>query len=105
MTGIRKALPGSQVIKHADRSFIGMGDCSITWQQTISWVEFKCWIPGKTWNGGDVPVEKIAAESEKQLEFMQKMSREAHLSAYIVRTVRRWGKDPNYKSLETFQMG
>jgi hypothetical protein len=99
MTGIRAALPGAQVLKHADRSFIGMGDCSVTWNQTISWLEFKCWIPGVRWDGHDIPVQKIAMESKAQLEFMQKMSAHAHLSAYICwawksRRIALWVLDP-----------
>lgn len=40
-TGLRKALPTSVVIKHADKSMIGMVDASITFNKKTIWVEYK----------------------------------------------------------------
>ncbi len=38
---LRKALPGCEVIKHADKSMIGMVDASITYNKKTLWVEYK----------------------------------------------------------------
>ena len=38
---LRKALPGCEVIKHADKSMIGMLDASITYNKKTVWVEYK----------------------------------------------------------------
>lgn len=42
MKQMRERLPGSVVIKHSDKSMIGVMDCSITWRRRPgTWVEFK----------------------------------------------------------------
>lgn len=41
MTLLRQELPGSVVVKHADKSFIGLPDCSVNWNSRTLWLEFK----------------------------------------------------------------
>lgn len=38
---LRKALPGCEVIKHADKSMIGMVDASVTFNKKTIWMEYK----------------------------------------------------------------
>lgn len=40
-TDLRRALPGSEVIKHADKSMIGMVDASVTSNRKTLWIEYK----------------------------------------------------------------
>lgn len=41
-TDLRRALPGCEVIKHADKSMIGMVDASVTYgKQPTLWIEYK----------------------------------------------------------------
>lgn len=40
-TDFRKTLPGAEVIKHADKSMIGMVDASITFNKRTLWIEYK----------------------------------------------------------------
>jgi hypothetical protein len=40
-TDFRKAVPGAEVIKHADKSMIGMVDASITFNKRTLWIEYK----------------------------------------------------------------
>lgn len=44
-TDIRKALPGCEVIKHADKSMIGLVDASHTYNKKTTWVEYKLITP------------------------------------------------------------
>ena len=38
---LRQALPGCVVIKHADKSMIGMVDASVTFNNKTVWMEYK----------------------------------------------------------------
>jgi hypothetical protein len=38
---LRLALPGAEVIKHADKSMIGMVDASVTFNKQTLWMEYK----------------------------------------------------------------
>lgn len=38
---MREALPGCEVIKHADKSMIGMVDASLTANKHTVWIEYK----------------------------------------------------------------
>lgn len=40
-TDFRKAVPGAEVIKHADKSIIGMVDASITFNKRTLFIEYK----------------------------------------------------------------
>lgn len=40
-TDFRKAVLGAEVIKHADKSMIGMVDASITFNKRTLWIEYK----------------------------------------------------------------
>jgi hypothetical protein len=40
-TKLRQALPGCVVIKHADKSMIGMVDASVTFNNKTVWLEYK----------------------------------------------------------------
>jgi hypothetical protein len=42
---LRKALPGCEVIKHADKSMIGMVDASVTYNKKTLWLEYKFICP------------------------------------------------------------
>jgi hypothetical protein len=92
MSQLRLALPGSEVVKHRDASMIGLLDCSVTWNKTISWIEFKRWLPSKEWStrfehfgaSVEIPFEKIAEESPTQYDMAKRMQVQASLCLYIV---------------------
>jgi len=44
-TDLRKAVPGCEVIKHADKSMIGMVDASLTYNKQTIWMEYKLITP------------------------------------------------------------
>jgi hypothetical protein len=81
-TKLRQALPGCVVIKHADKSMIGMVDASVTFNYQTIWMEYKCIKPatkGVVWRefmktGAWSPLE-VAAASPTQFEFAKTLAR------------------------------
>lgn len=83
-TKLRQALPGAVVIKHADRSMIGMVDASVTYNNKTVWMEYKFISPGTKGvttqfmrDGSWSPIE-VAKASPKQFEFAQGLARVSH---------------------------
>lgn len=99
MKQMRERLPGSVVIKHSDKSMIGVMDCSITWRRRPgTWVEFKlvncpmgAMIPTVMRKRNAIKpdydwkslVTTVGKKSPTQWEFSQKMGREG-LSFHVV---------------------
>jgi hypothetical protein len=83
MTALRKRLPGAVVIKHRDASFIGLPDCSVTYNGRTYWLEFKLWQPPKKWDGTSCPVISIAEKSPVQYKMMQRLNFAA-VAFYVV---------------------
>lgn len=84
MTALRKRLPEAVIIKHRDASFIGLPDCSVTFNGSAFWIEFKLWQPPKKWDGVTCDVQAIAEKSPAQYEMMKRMARAANCAWYIV---------------------
>lgn len=80
-TLFRQTVPGAEVIKHADKSMIGMCDASITFNKKTLWLEYK-FIGPKTkgvhagfmrdglWNG-----EIVAEASPTQFAMMKRLAK------------------------------
>lgn len=81
-TKLRQALPGCVVIKHADRSMIGMVDASVTFNNKTVWMEYKIVKPatkGVAWrafmrDGVWSPLE-VASASPTQFEFAKALAK------------------------------
>lgn len=80
-TDLRQALPGAVVIKHADKSMIGMVDASVTFNNKTVWMEYKYIRPAtkgvtaafmKT--GQWSPLD-VASASPTQFAFAQSLAR------------------------------
>lgn len=80
MSALRKRLPDAVVIKHRDASFIGLPDCSVTFNGRVWWLEFK--LLTKTLSFGDV--ERVAAKSPVQYKMMMRMDSAATEANYIM---------------------
>lgn len=82
---LRIALPGCEVIKHADKSMIGMVDASVTYNKHTVWIEYK-FICGTTkgvlaseFNQfGEWKAEKVAAASPTQFEKAKSLAHAGH---------------------------
>lgn len=72
---LRKALPGCEVIKHADKSMIGLPDASITFNKRTIWVEYKLVVPRVD---GSWDHEKIAAASPTQFQRCKNLAQVGH---------------------------
>lgn len=93
MKKMRQRLPNAEIIKHHDASMIGLLDCSITHNDHIWWAEFKLFTPPVKWSypcgrivdgksavaaaDGEIPYEKIAAESSTQFALAKRLARAA----------------------------
>src|SRR5258708_33371152 len=81
-TSLRQALPGGVVIKHADKSMIGMVDASVTYNKKTVWMEYKYIRPntkGVVWRefmktGAWSPLA-VASESPTQFAFAQSLAK------------------------------
>ena len=84
-TELRKALPGCEVIKHADKSMIGMVDASVTYNKTTVWMEYKYIRPataGVVWReflhkGVWTPLA-VAQASPTQFETTKRLAHAGH---------------------------
>lgn len=84
-TDLRKALPGCEVIKHADKSLIGMVDASVTFNKKTVWIEYKYIKPatkGVQWRpflkeGIWSPLE-VASASPTQFDMAKRLARAGH---------------------------
>lgn len=81
-TKLRQALPGAVVIKHADKSMIGMVDASVTFNNKTVWMEYKIIKPvTKGVNGrafmsdGVWSTLEVAQASPTQFEFAKGLAR------------------------------
>lgn len=82
---LRKALPGCEVIKHADKSMIGMVDASVTFNQKTVWLEYKYIMPktkGVQWRpflkeGIWNPLD-VASASPTQFDMAKRLARAGH---------------------------
>lgn len=81
-TQLRQALPGCVVIKHADKSMIGMVDASVTFNNQTVWMEYKYIKPatkGVAWREfmktGAWEPRNVASASPTQFEFAKGLAR------------------------------
>jgi hypothetical protein len=83
-TDLRKALPGCEVIKHADKSMIGMVDASFTYNKKTVWCEYK--FIGPTTKGvyaafmhdGWWTPSQVANASPTQFEMAKRLATAGH---------------------------
>lgn len=81
---LREALPGAVVVKHADKSMIGLVDSSVTFNKMTLWIEYKLITP--TTKGvhsyfahtGDWNCEEVAASSPTQYDMAKKLASSGH---------------------------
>jgi hypothetical protein len=94
-TSLRQALPGCVVIKHADKSMIGMVDASVTYNKKTVWMEYKYIKPatkGVVWRyfmkaGIWSPLE-VAASSPTQFDFAKTLAKAGRcVYLYSIHTV------------------
>lgn len=85
-TDMRKALPGCEVIKHADKSMIGMVDASYTFNMKTVWVEYKLIAPttkGVVWRDflkhGHWNPKEVAMASPTQYATACRLATAGHL--------------------------
>ncbi len=89
MKMLREMLPGAIVVKHQDRSMIGLPDCSVTWGKRPScWLEFKLVeCPKKYQDFCELEWEALARtagqKSPVQWQFMMNAARQG-LSFHVV---------------------
>lgn len=83
-TDFRKAVPGCEVIKHADKSMIGLVDASFTFNKRTLWVEYK-FIGPKTkgvytsfMRDGVWSPEAVAEASPTQAATARRLARAGH---------------------------
>lgn len=89
-TDFRKALPGCEVIKHADKSLIGMVDASYTYNKKTLWVEYKLIAPatnGVVWRdflhkGIWSPLD-VAKASSTQFETAKRLATAGHCCYFM----------------------
>lgn len=81
-TKLRQALPGAVVIKHADKSMIGMVDASVTFNNKTVWMEYKIIKPvtkgveGRAFmKRGEWSPLAVASASPTQFEFAKGLAR------------------------------
>lgn len=81
-TSLRQSLPGCVVIKHADKSMIGMVDASVTYNKKTIWMEYKYIRPatkGVVWREfmktGEWSPVAVASESPTQFDFAKGLAR------------------------------
>jgi len=82
---LREALPGAEVIKHADKSMIGMVDASVTYNKKTVWIEYKLitaltkGVTAGAFNRfGEWKPEEVAAASPTQFEKAKSLARAGH---------------------------
>lgn len=80
-TDLREALPQAVVIKHADKSMIGMVDASVTYSKKTVWIEYKLITPqtkgvsAKEFNAsGTWSAETVAASSPTQFDMAKRLA-------------------------------
>lgn len=80
-TDLRKALPGCEVIKHADKSMIGCLDASVTGFKKTLWLEYKFIGPttkgvgAEFMHGGVWHPLRVAEASPTQFAMAQRLAR------------------------------
>jgi hypothetical protein len=83
-TELRKARPGTEVIKHADKSMIGMVDASITANKRTVWVEYKFIAPNtkgvtaEFMAHGEWSPQAVAGASPTQFETAKRLATFGH---------------------------
>jgi hypothetical protein len=84
-TLLRQALPEAVVVKHADRSMIGMVDASVTYNKKTIWLEYKYVAPktaGVAWrpflHDGVWDPLSVASASPTQLEMAKRLAIAGH---------------------------
>lgn len=83
-TDLRKALPFAQVIKHADKSMIGMVDASVTYNKKTLWLEYKFIGPntkGVTaafMRDGSWSPQQVAEASPTQYAMARRLATQGH---------------------------
>ncbi len=94
-TLFRQTVPGAEVIKHSDKSMIGMPDASITYNKVTLWLEYK-FIGPKTkgvtaqfMHNGDWEAPMVAKASPTQYNMMKRLATAGH-AWYVF-----WVLDPN----------
>lgn len=72
---LREALPEAVVIKHADKSMIGLLDASVTYNKKTLWIEYKLICPTAS---GLWAAEKVASSSPTQYALAQRFAKSGH---------------------------
>lgn len=81
---LREALPGAVVVKHADKSMIGMVDASATFNKKTLWMEYKFIGPNtkgvtaEFMRDGVWSLEAVASASPTQYEMAKKLAIAGH---------------------------
>lgn len=81
---LREALPEAVVVKHADKSMIGMVDASVTYNGHTFWLEYKFigpntkGVPASFIRDGVWSPEEVAASSPTQYAMAQRLAKEGH---------------------------
>lgn len=82
---LREALPDAVVIKHADKSMIGLLDASVTYNKKTLWIEYKLvqypvckGVTAQFMVDGSWSTEDIAAESSTQYQKAKDFAVQGH---------------------------
>jgi len=81
---LRLALPGAVVVKHADKSMIGMVDASVTYNKKTLWLEYKFIGPktkgvrGGFMFDGDWSPSMVAEASPTQFDMAKRLATAGH---------------------------